>query len=167
MSSVQSFLKQRAPGEHLYTYSASDLYVLVSGSGNVVGNYANDVGFMVTLSQAATNAGMTGIPSASPVIIRDMGKTVKATVSSSVSVPTTTAIAGYFRQVQCLSPTLTSLTFGVNGQAAGTFPSAGNTGDKGFNSYYVPIMIGGSYPSNAAGNALVTNSLSSLLGGQM
>jgi len=167
MSSVQSFLKQRTAGAHLYTYSATDLYVLVAGSGNVVGNYANDVGFMVTLAQAAANAGMTGIPAPTPVIIRDMGKTVKATVSSSVSSTTSTAVAGYFRQVQCLTPTVTSLTFGVNGQAAGTFPSAGNTGDKGFNSYYVPIMIGGSYPSNAAGTALVSNSLSSLLGSQM
>lgn len=167
MSSVQSFLKQRTAGAHLYTYSATDLYVLVAGSGNVVGNYANDVGFMVTLAQAAASAGMTGIPSAAPVIIRDLGKTVKATVSSSVSVPTVGAVAGYFRQVQCLSPTLASLTFGVNGQQAGTFPSAGNPGDKGFNTFYVPVMIGGSYPSNAAGNALVSNSLTSLLGSQM
>ena len=167
MSSVQSFLKQRTPGSTLYTYSATDLYVLVAGSGNVVGNYANDVGFMVTLAQAASNAGMTGIPSSTPVIIRDMGKTVKATVSSSVSSATATAVAGYFRQVQCLTPTLTSLTFGVNGQAAGTFPSAGNTGDKGFNSYYIPIMVGGVYPTNAAGNGLVSNSLSCLLGGQL
>ena len=163
MSSVQSFLKQRAPGSTLYAYSADDLYVLVSGSGNVVGNYANDVGFMVPLTLAGAGS-VTG----TPLVVRDMGKTVKATVSASLTVASTTALPGFFRQVQGLTPTADSLTFGVNGQQAGTFPSAGNTGDKGFNTFYIPIMVEGVVPTTSAGTALVTLPIrSSLLGGSM
>ena len=162
MSSVQSFLKQRAPGSTLYTVTdTTNVYVLVSGSGNVVGNYANDVGFMVSLANAG--ASITG----TPLVMRDMGKTVKATVSTSLTVASTTALAGFFRQVQFLTPTADSLTFGVNGQQAGTF-NAGNTGDKGFNSFYIPIVVEGVVPTTSAGTALVSlNSASCIPGGSM
>ena len=163
MSSVQSFLKQRAPGSSLYvTTDITNVYVLVAGSGNVVGNYANDVGFMVSLANAG--AFLSG---GTQLVMRDMGKTVKASVSTSATIASTTSLPGFFRQVQFLYPTATSLTFGVNGQQAGTFP-AGNTGDKGFNSFYIPIVVEGVVPTNAAGTALVSlNSASCIPGGQL
>jgi len=164
MSSVQSFLKQRAPGSTLYTATdLTNVYVLVAGSGNVVGNYANDVGFMVTLATAG--ASLSG---GTALVLRDMGKTVKASVSTSATTASTTSLPGFFRQVQFLYPTATSLTFGVNGQQAGTFPLAGNTGDKGFNSFYIPIVVEGVVPTNNAGTGLVSlNSASCIPGGSM
>ena len=153
MSSVTRFLRQIPTG--LSTYTASDvpsnLYVLIPGSGNYVGNYANDPnsvypGYMVKVP----NANLSGAAyfGNSPYVIRDMGKTTLALVSvAGTGADLSTANPGYFRAVQVLSPTgvpyaTAATNFGVQGQAPGTFP-ANNAGDMGYNTFYIPIVVGG------------------------
>ena len=158
MSSVQSFLRQRTPGSTVFQSTApSNLYVLIAGSGNIVGNYGNSVGYMVLASTAGVPT--TAItPAGSLAYIRDMGKTVQAPYSSSLTAPASTAISGFFRQVQVLDNSLSSsqATFGVQGQAPGTF-NASNPGDKGYNTFYIPVAVGGVFPvGGAAGSAYLT-----------
>jgi len=163
MSSVQSFLRQRTPGSTLFADSSS-LYVLIAGSGNIVGNYANDVGYMVPAS--AVNAAPTGT---SARYLRDMGKTVQAPYSATATAPAATAVDGFFRQVQVLDAGYPSsqATSGVQGQAPGVF-NASNSGDKGFNTFYVPVAVGGVYPVVADGSAyLAAANVSNILGGAL
>ena len=163
MSSVQSFLKQRAAANTLFTRSTETLYVLVAGSGNYVGNYANDVGYMVTTTAASTGPS----PAGGAFYIRDMGKTVQAKIGNGLAVPTSSATVGFFRQVQVLNANAASASlFGVNGQSPGTSP-AGNTGDKGYNSYYVAISVGGQVSLDSLGAAVTNASINSILGDAM
>lgn len=163
MSSVTRFLRQIPTG--LSTYSAADvtasnLYVLIPGSGNYVGNYANDPnavnpGYMVKVPNANLGGAAVFGPG-SGYVVRDMGKTTLALVSAAgTGADLSTSTPGYFRAVQVLSPTgvafATAVTnFGVQGQAPGTFP-AGNAGDMGYNTFYVPIVVGGVVATTAAG----------------
>ena len=167
MSSVQSFLRQRIPGSTVFASTGdANLYVLIAGSGNIVGNYANDVGYMVLAS--TVNALPTGVTTK---YLRDMGKTVQAPYSSTSAAPASTAVDGFFRQVQVLDAGWTSsqATFGVQGQAPGTF-NASNPGDKGYNTFYVPIAVGGVFPVvGAAGSAYIAtpHDVSNILGGAL
>lgn len=167
MSSVQSFLRQRTSGSTVFeTTATTNLYVLIAGSGNIVGNYANTVGYMVSVATAGVPVTAI-IPTGSLTYIRDMGKTVQAPYSSSLTAPASTAVSGFFRQVQVLDNSLSSSlsTFGVQGQAPGTF-NASNPGDKGYNTFYVPIAVGGVFPVvGAAGSAYLTPpNVASILG---
>jgi hypothetical protein len=102
-------------------------------------------------------------------LIRDMGKTIKTVIGTSAG-----ATAGFFREVQMITPVAVasataSTTFGVGfaSQGAQTLPSAGNVGDSGYGTYYIPIIIDGTIAtSNGTTTAtLPTNYLP--LGGQM
>ena len=162
MSSVQSFLKQRNAGSSVFaTTAVGNLYVLIAGSGNIVGNYANTVGYMVLASTAGAAPTGTSAP-----YIRDMGKTVQAPVTAAPgTLPVSGAALGFFRQVQVLDAGFTSsqATFGVQGQIPGTY-NANNPGDKGFNTFYVPVAVGGVYPVNAAGTYLGLSDVACVLG---
>jgi len=168
MSSVQSFLKQRAPGNTVFSYSglgSTNLYVLVAGSGNYVGNYANGVGYMA-LASAQTPPLLPSGSSSTNFYVRDMGKTVQAVLSNNTGAPTNGTVSPlcFFRQVQVLDNSLTALlTSGVQGTAPGTSP-AGNPGDMGYNTYYVLISVGGKVSVNSAGNVAVPAPVSPLLG---
>jgi len=134
MSSTQSFLRQRVVGTTLLTVDTSKLYVLQPTAANYVGNYPPG-------TMTAVGAGNVG-GAPTPVVARDMGKTVVAAVTGNA-----TAAPGAFRCVQLLSPVSvqypTSVTnFGVQGSVPGSLPS-GNTGDDGYNTFYVPIVAGG------------------------
>ena len=159
MSSVQSFLKQRNVGSSVFQNN-TNIYVLIAGSGNLVGNYANTVGYMVPASTAGADV------IASCPFLRDMGKTVQAPVTANpATLPVSGAPLGFFRQVQVLDSLYSSsqATFGVQGQAPGTF-NASNSGDKGFNTFYVPIAVGGVYPVDEDGNYVPMASLKCCLG---
>ena len=153
MSSVQSFLKQRAPGNTVFSYSgltSSNLYVLIAGSSNYVGNYPNGIGYMAP----ALNVSSTLAPNGTNLYVRDMGKTVQAVLSatSGAGVPVSGTLAPlcFFRQVQVLDNSLSALlTSGVQGTPPASNPS-GNPGDMGYNTYYVLINVGGKVSVNSA-----------------
>ena len=108
---------------------ATYCYEFTPASGNVVGNYPP--GFMNTAGTPLTTA-IAGIVNnagaAANLIIRDMGKTVKAQIGNS------SGAIGYFRQVQLIypQPLGVNATNGVYGEAATKFLS-----------FYVPIVIEG------------------------
>ena len=150
MSSVQSFPRQRVVGNTAFNVggSTTTLYAFVAGSGNVVGNYNNaPLGVMQAVGTATAASGGVNSVFGTP-IFRDMGKTIQAAVS-------TTGTIGFFRAVQLINPVAvagpTSVTnFGVNGSVPGTVPAGGNTGDDGFNTFYIAISVGGVVPSGAS-----------------
>ena len=152
MSSVQSFLRQRQTGQTLVTgpspATVLSYFVLVADASNYVGNYPPGVMLdasaqVVGLVAIAGNGGST----APAPVLRDMGKTIKATVGL-------TGTPGFFRAVQIISPsTVASATsssnYGVIGSSGGFLP-AGNAGDFGYATYYIPIVVGGVVASGVA-----------------
>ena len=178
MSSTQRFLRQRVVSNTLLSASAltapnTQLYVMIAGAGNYVGNYPNAVGWMVTASVAG--AALPLLPSTA--VLRDMGKTVYATVSASTSAASATAKPGFFREVQIVVPSTVasataSTTFGVGlgAAGAGTLPAAlpsGNAGDDGYGTFYLPIVVDGVIASDATGTALTPLAVTPLLGNQL
>ena len=145
MSSVQSFLRQRQTGQTLVTgpspATALSYFVLQADASNYVGNYPPGVMLDASaqvVALLATNSITVGVNQAP--VLRDMGKTIKATVGL-------TGTPGFFRAVQIINPsTVASATsqsnYGVIGSAGGFLP-AGNAGDFGFGTYYIPIVVGG------------------------
>lgn len=160
MTSVQKFLRQRhVPNTILPAPENPCYYVFVAGSGNYVGNYPP--GYMEL-------AAALPVP-AQGALIRDMGKTIKAPISADSG--STFGTSGFFREVQVLDqaamsvPTPTSsVTFGVgtNSNVAKSINAAGNAGDFGYGTYYIPIVVEGTLASTAV---LPTTYLP--LGGQM
>jgi hypothetical protein len=164
MSSCQSFLRQRVVGTTTLSYSGP-LYCLIAGggatgtsvaavlaAGNYVGNYPP--GFLVAGPTVANLAEAAQGGVVNP-IIRDMGKTIKASFTTDAGVTLNTP--GFWRQIQVLSPVTVSgptiaTNNGVTGQAAGFRPSAvgGNNGDSGYNTYYIPISVGGVVPGGVS-----------------
>ena len=152
MSSIQSSLRQRVIGTRNIAASGnpnSALYVFIPTSANYVGNYPP--GFMVAASVAGT---FLPNPLPTGTILRDTGKTIKAVTSSTTTAPTDlTSYAGFFREVQLISPVTVasataSSTFGVGvgaagaGAAPGSYPP-GNAGDDGYGTFYIPIVVDG------------------------
>lgn len=160
MTSVQKFLRQRhVPNTILPAPENPCYYVFVADSGNYVGNYP---------------PGYMELASALPVpdqgaLIRDMGKTIKCPISTDGG--STFGTPGFFRAVQILdqdemavATATSSVTFGVgtNSNVAKSINAAGNTGDFGYGTYYIPIVVEGTL---ASGAVLPTTYLP--LGGQM
>jgi hypothetical protein len=152
MSSVQSFLRQRVVGTTTLSPPASGYYTFVAdaAAGNYVGNYPP--GYMV----AATTPAPLG-----SAVLRDMGKTIKSRISSNNTGTGTFGTPGFFREVQVIIPaavaTATSAsTYGVgvgvntSGGVPGALPAGGNVGDDGYNTYYIPIAVGGVVPGNTS-----------------
>jgi hypothetical protein len=113
MSSVTSFLRQIPTGLQYYTVSAADAsnaaYQFVPGTGNYVGNYTPG---------AMVQSAVTFNPATQ--ILRDMGKTIKASVATSVGNAqagvVTAASEAFFREFQVLTPVAGPQTnFGVIG----------------------------------------------------
>ena len=157
MTSVQKFIRQRyVPNTILQAPANNCYYVFVAGPGNYVGNYPP--GYMQI---AVANP----VP-AEGALIRDMGKTIKSLISADSGA--TFGTLGYFREVQVLSPSspasaTASTTFGVGINSAGAMSlPAGNAGDSGYGTYYIPIVVEGIIASTAN---LPTTYLP--LGGQM
>ena len=162
MTSVQKFLRQiQAPNSILPAPTNACYYVFVATSGNYVGNYPP--GYM---QLAAVN------PASDPAqgsLLRDMGKTIKTVVGTSAG-----ATPGFFREVQFITPVAVasataSTTFGVGVNSAGsqTLPSAGNVGDTGYGTYYIPIIVEGTI-ATSNGSTVAQVSVPYLpFGGQM
>jgi hypothetical protein len=168
MSSVQSFLRQRVVGTTTFVPAASNrLYVLVAGAAstgsttlglnaasNYVGNYPPGLmiaGPLISDLQGESNELVNPI-------YRDMGKTVYAQLATSASATSNFGAPGFWRAVQVIDPvavaSATAATnFGVTGSARGLLP-AGNTGDQGYNTYYIPIVVGGVIPGTAAATSV-------------
>jgi hypothetical protein len=160
MTSVQKFLRQRyVPNTILQAPTNNCYYVFVASAaaGNYVGNYPP--GYMVIAANIPVPA--------EGALVRDMGKTIKCTISADSG--STFSTLGFFREVQVLSPSspataTASTTFGVGTNASGAqvLPSAGNVGDRGYGTFYIPIVVEGIIASTAV---LPTTYLP--LGGQM
>ena len=157
MSSVQRFLRQRQTGQTLVVgpnpNTVLTYFVLnTTGTSNYVGNYPPGVMVdastqLATLLNAQTPAMSSGSTTTAP-LLRDMGKTISATVGSSGTL-------GFFRAVQVLNPSfpasaISSTNFGVIGEVGGSLPS-GNSGDSGYATYYIPIVVGGVIASGTSG----------------
>ena len=182
MSSVQSYLRQRVVGTTtLSVPDATTLYIFVAGNGaagslplavNAAGNYVGNYppGYLVggpTITQlkAALQGGLIN------PVLRDLGKTIYAPLADA-TVATIFGTPGYWRAVQVLDPSLvTTGNSGITGQVPGFRPLAtgGNNGDKGYNTYYIPIVVNGLAPGdNSTPSApLVTSNATMLLGGVM
>ena len=171
MTSVQRFLRQRSVGNTTLSVPATpgtDLYVFIATSGNYVGNYPP--GVMVTATSAGAN-----LPGSLPAgtVLRDMGKTIQASVSAGTSPYTDAGTLGFFREVQIISPVTvatatSSTTFGVGDGAAGagTLPGvlpAGNAGDDGYGTFYLAIVVDGVVASGPLGVGTAALSATSLL----
>jgi hypothetical protein len=180
MSSVQRFLRQRVVGTTTYSLPTApqgqdfnDLfYVLQTDSDNYVGNYPP--GNMITLADLATASQTPLLPDITGCVLRDMGKTVKARVTDGTDVGST---AGFFRAVQIIQPlNIVPQTFGVGGGAATSFMAGsgrpqslgpGNTGDKGYGTFYIPIVVDGVIASQATTNTPLVPVNVSMIAGEV
>jgi hypothetical protein len=179
MSSVSRFLRQRQTGQTNLKYTAGEaLYVLIPGAGNYVGNYPNSP-FTTTPGWVYDVTSSVEVPTGA--YFRDMGKTIFCSVSQNTNVaPVAAAQPGFFRAVQLITPgygagapgVLPANAFGVglgmtaSGGSPQLLPSSGNSGDMGYNTFYIPISVGGTVASNATGNALLTLTDAGLLVGE-
>lgn len=143
MSSVTRFIRQvQTPYFSATTVQgtpATYAYEFQPASGNVVGNYPP--GTMVAASSALQSA-ITAAGSAS--VLRDMGKTVQATLTSGA--------VGFFRQVQLLVPTAVTAAQGYNGGLGGnSFGVQGVVPNSNteYLVFYVPITVGGANADTA------------------
>jgi hypothetical protein len=153
MSSCQSFLRQRVVGTTTLSAPANGYYVLVAGGGNYVGNYPS-------ATAAAPPSYMVASSPAIPVgaVLRDMGKTIKCGISADSGA--TVGAAGFFREVQVLSfpgGVAANAAFGIGAGVQGSgapyqLPAALNAGDAGYNTYYIPIQVGGVVPATSGTN---------------
>lgn len=127
MSSVTRFLKQHEASQSYLSVPSSltSLYEFVASAGTV-GNYP--AGFV----RGVTGDAATAIVRQSAVgtlILRDMGKTITAPVTS------LTGVIGRYRQVQLLAArdlNAANNTFGVVGEAA-----------YNYFTLYIPVPVGG------------------------
>ena len=134
MSSVTRFIKQIPLSTTYYSVPASMLsagtgvYEFQPSATNTVGNYAP--GFMA-LAGAEMIAALVVAGASTNLVLRDMGKTVQAPVTS------LTGNVGFFRQVQLLKPAASGTSFGVLGAA--NVPDAYTD----FFTFYIPVPIAG------------------------
>jgi hypothetical protein len=159
MSSIQSFLRQRSQNSTFFQAPTNNCYyIFVSGPGNYIGNYPPGYMSFVNLTE---DVDVTGL------LIRDMGKTIKATWGFGVN-----ATPGFFRQVQLIRPTAAvsatgSTTFGVDSiRLPGSIPP-GNSGDDGYGTYYIPIVIDGTLATSDGTTTVTLPSPYLPFGGQM
>jgi hypothetical protein len=150
MSSVTRFLRQIPTGLSYYTATAqTQFYEFVPTVSNYVGNYTP--GAMVTLSLPVAFVPAT-------MVLRDMGKTIKASVASSqANAQAGVVIAsteGFYREYQVLTPVAgPDGTFGVRG---------GPSTPDAYSQYYTVYL-----PTTVGGAGSFTPGLSPIAGGQM
>ena len=145
MSSVTRFIRQVPVSTTYYNVPAAVLsagtgvYEFVPTSANYVGNYPP--GYMQTAS-APLSAALLVAGSSTTLVLRDMGKTVFAPVTS------LTGNSSYFRQVQLLLPSAISASQGfIGGTSGNTFGvlGANNVPDAytDFMTFYIAVPVGG------------------------
>lgn len=137
MSSVTRFIRQIPVSTTYYDAASiapaagvSDAYLFIPDASNYVGNY--NPGHMARATAASTAAGAAGLYNlllttfaatpADELVLRDMGKTIKAAYTNTAG--TLGTDMGFFREVQLLNPLALGLTTntvigGVNGSNFG------------------------------------------------
>ena len=178
MSSVSRFLRQRQTGQTMLSgpnpATANTYFTFVSGPGNYVGNYPPGVVRDASANVNGLLDAITGAPVTAP-ILRDMGKTIQATVVTSGNTIPNNSVAtpGFFREVQVLIPSTvanaTAVTnFGVIGEQPGSLPApGGNAGDAGYATFYIPIVVGGVVASDTTGAPLTVSAAGLMIGEQL
>lgn len=145
MSSVTSSLRQIPTGLQYYAVPnpAPTYYVPVNTSNPTVINDPTVTNYPLSL----TNLNIT-LPQGSTPILRDMGKTVKATVSGNIS---------YYRQYQLIVPQAATTPISPNDGVIGSdvIPSTAAP----YYTVYLPVTI--------IGMGTYTTGLTPLAGGQM
>jgi hypothetical protein len=126
MSSVTRFIRQ-IPAETTY-YNAGAVFV-----GSTLNAYELVAAGTMTIAastglQALVVAAVDGAGGVSKVVLRDMGKTVRAAVTGNA------AAVGHFRQVQLIAPVSASAAQSSFGVLAGA----------GYLTFYVPTVVMGS-----------------------
>lgn len=131
MTSVHKMLRQRDQATSILPsidleIPQNGFWYLVPISGNYVGNYPP--GYMMRVPSSQIPPG---------TLIRDMGKTIKASARSSVG-----STPGFFRAVQLITPDAATgkTTFGIYGNMPRSL-RPGNIGDMGYRTYYIPIVV--------------------------
>jgi hypothetical protein len=134
MSSVQRFIRQIQPDNTYYSAAtvlaapATYAYELIPSAG-AVGNYP--AGYMAAASGALATALTAATYAANSALLRDMGKTIRAPVTS------VSGNVGYFRQVQLLIPSHAGVAANVQGAVA--VPDAYSP----YLTFFVPVAIAG------------------------
>ena len=175
MSSVTRFIRQIPVSTTYYdagsivnpssgAITTTNVYEFVPDGGNYVGNYppgvviACSAQLSAALAQAVQGVVAAG-GSASAFVLRDMGKTIKAPLT------TATGSVSFFRQVQLLNPTPLSASQGsIGGLGGSTFGVLGGNyipdNYTNFLTFYIPVTVAG--VRAAAGTAVYA-----IAGGQM
>ncbi len=181
MSSVQRFLKQVPQGLSYISGNAlgtvaSNAYVLIPSSSNVVGNYPSSGGAMVPVTaadagvkpvfDAISNALSTANGAVYVAVLRDMGKTVFGQTAADSATALTTGLTGqygYFRKVQLLVPQATnaSQVGGANSSPFGVLSSSPTYAP--YLTFYLPVPVAGVLLQDPQ----VSSLLGPVVGGQM
>ena len=134
MSSVQRFIRQIQPDNTYYSAAvvlaapATYAYELIPSAG-AVGNYP--AGYMAAASGALQTALTASTYAANSALLRDMGKTIRAPITS------VSGNVGYFRQVQLLIPSHAGVAANVLGSASA--PDAYTP----YLVFFVPVAVAG------------------------
>ena len=132
MSSVTRFLRQIPVSTTYYTITAAtpnNVFYELTPAPNSSGNYANETeGYVTLTTKAVAIAQLVLAGGNNQYLLRDMGKTIKATVSGQT-------VPNFFREVQVLNPTTYASTFGVAG------PDYNNV--SAYFTFYVPVAMPG------------------------
>ena len=152
--SLQSSLRQRVLGTRTASIKYTNVltgnaiqgtfYQFIPTGGNYVGNYPP--GYMIENTASV----QVNIANYFPLqaVFKDEGKTIKAVIGNSTTVPTSTKGAGYFRQYQAIIPGVPSSTSGVVGG-----PPAGGLVVPQYYTVYVPIVANGAVVDQGLGPA--------------
>jgi len=149
MSSVTRFIRQVQPHTTYYSASAviaspsTTAYELVPTAGAAAtGNYpAGTMSTNVTALNDAIVAASTATATSGRLMLRDMGKTVRAPLTVGGNV-------GFFRQVQLVAPSAITAAQGYAGGAAGvSFGVLGSASAPdaytAYLTFYIPVAVAG------------------------
>lgn len=135
MTSAHKMLRQRDQATSILPqlYTPGTYWYLVPTTGNYVGNYSPGYMMIVPNSQIPPEG----------TLMRDMGKTISA-IPLNVNYKAT---PGLFRAIQFITPDPSvsatgKTTFGVYGNVPRSL-RPGNIGDRGYRTYYTPIVVNG------------------------
>jgi len=150
--SLQSSLRQRVLGTRTASIKYSNVqggnapfgtfYQFIPTDGNYVGNYPP--GYMIENTIEVQLNLANYFPT--QAVFRDEGKTIKAVIGSSTTVPTSTKGAGYFREYQAIIPGVPGSTSGVVGG-----PPAGGLVVPQYYTVYLPIVVNGTVVEQGLG----------------
>jgi len=121
------------------SFATGTVFQFVPAPGNYVGTYPP--GYMLDVSAELTSL-LSMYPSPLSQVLRDMGKTVKAVVSSGL--PYLSTGAGFFREYQLLVPGVVGSPFGVVGG-----PPAGGNVVPNYYTVYLPVVVDGMLATGA------------------